>query len=632
MKHFKNPHFFLLKSAAVFVLLFSVFSCSQFIDDTPEVNNNSPVTSAKDSAPEALFGIWQGQYPGEEYTITYKEFKSTGSYEGKNLRIKKLNDQSGYIYIQYTKSMRPDYSYATTAPDVGKWYAIHYKELTETTVKLSAAWGNKSSCATLEEAVSEFTVEKGYFAAYSTCTKTGPAPAEVYEIFLQETSLNNTSWFVGDTRIDFPEVDEALYLNYYEDGLKTNRWIKLTAKGNTLYQAEIIWSENIREIGKKSSVDIGKDSSNKLVIRSDILNLSGLETYEGVTASAFDISKVPALPAEYNSKFAGTYTLSSTHYTLTINAKLGISADVNHYWNANVLSSTYNEETKTYDLMLAHTSQNGAAGSISPGITGHEPFINTQGLFWTHLTLTYNDNRQWIIKWNSEWKNSPYEALNASLDMEDTFTGPSNDKIRYTYKFYFGTPAKDSAGWCCVDKGELIHTVTFESYIPVTKTWSQIYTENGIAAKVAAKTIPEDKLTDYWWYSTNSITSIENSYVYKLTDSWNTSLEEYEFYLALKDRPANNGTVFIPEGEYTGSGDTWSAYSLTVSGNHCVLTYPDGQKEFDVVPDMVNNPNSQDFPDENYPNIRVFYNVTGKYRVKLYKTAKSSTTLVEWPK
>ena len=177
MKHFKNPHFFLLKSAAVFVLLFSVFSCSQFIDDTPEVNNNSPVTSAKDSAPEALFGIWQGQYPGEEYTITYKEFKSTGSYEGKNLRIKKLNDQSGYIYIQYTKSMRPDYSYATTAPDVGKWYAIHYKELTETTVKLSAAWGNKSSCATLEEAVSEFTVEKGYFAAYSTCTKTGPAPA-----------------------------------------------------------------------------------------------------------------------------------------------------------------------------------------------------------------------------------------------------------------------------------------------------------------------------------------------------------------------------------------------------------------------------------------------------------------------
>ena len=27
-----------------------------------------------------------------------------------------------------------------------------------------------------------------------------------------------------------------------------------------------------------------------------------------------------------------------------------------------------------------------------------------------------------------------------------------------------------------------------------------------IAAKVAAKTIPDDKLTDYWWFSTNAIT------------------------------------------------------------------------------------------------------------------------------
>ena len=44
--------------------------------------------------------------------------------------------------------------------------------------------------------------------------------------------------------------------------------------------------------------------------------------------------------------------------------------------------------------------------------------------------------------------------------------------------------------------------------------------------------------SDYWWYSTNSITSIEDSFVYKLNDSYKPSLESYEFYLALKEKPA----------------------------------------------------------------------------------------------
>ncbi len=63
--------------------------------------------------------------------------------------------------------------YSDDAPDVGKWYAVHYKNLTSNSVSLSGAakTGGETSTKTLSEAIIEFTVENGYFSYYSECTK-----------------------------------------------------------------------------------------------------------------------------------------------------------------------------------------------------------------------------------------------------------------------------------------------------------------------------------------------------------------------------------------------------------------------------------------------------------------------------
>lgn len=561
-----------------FGLLFSIVAFNSCIDP-----NNVPdeLTAAENNG--SIIGTWESS-DGEKFVISSTEFKNyytsggnfVETYTGNNLYIKKLSSTSGYIYLKYTKSFLSGNSYSTSAPDVGKWYAVYYYDLTAASVKISGAYKSNGVTSTenLAGAVSEFTVANGYFAGDSTCIKTSSGSGSIPDISTASSSgstgtgssggesggsaggesggtsggesggstggstaravdLEETAWFINSSRIDFPVIDETLYINYMPDGINTSRWIRVLPKGNAGYEAEIVWSNNIREIGQKADIEFTLNNNN-LSIQCSLLDFSNLEAYESVTASRFDPSKVPALTTDYLSNFSGNYTLNTTHYTLNFAAKLNISQNVSHYWNANILNTTYDEATKTYDMLLAHSSQNNASGSIDPGITGSEPFISQQGLFWSHLTLTAKPGSQWEIKWASEWKNTPAEALNSTLDMQDTFTGPATTKINYSYKFYFGNP-KLNGNWYTVEKGSLIHEVQFESDLPTDKTWSEIFSQYGIAAKI---TIPADKLEDYWWYSTNSITGIEDSYVYKLTDSYKPGLTEYEFYLALKDKPA----------------------------------------------------------------------------------------------
>lgn len=121
-----------------------------------------------------LNGTWYNpDYKGESYTITSETFASENGYEGNSVVIKVTGSSSGYIYFKYTKSMNTDYSYSESAPDVGKWYAVSYKGLTQNTIQLSGAWkkGGETSTETLEEAIREFTVENGYFASYSSLAR-----------------------------------------------------------------------------------------------------------------------------------------------------------------------------------------------------------------------------------------------------------------------------------------------------------------------------------------------------------------------------------------------------------------------------------------------------------------------------
>ena len=125
-----------------------------------------------------LYGKWTSSF-GEVFEISKDYFKNYGEdwngYEGDSIIIitNENDNASGTIFLKYTVSMNPDWSYSNTAPDVGKWYAVSYKNLTKNSVSLSGAFklGGKTSTETLEEAIQEFTVENGYFASYSECTK-----------------------------------------------------------------------------------------------------------------------------------------------------------------------------------------------------------------------------------------------------------------------------------------------------------------------------------------------------------------------------------------------------------------------------------------------------------------------------
>lgn len=150
--------------ALVSVLAFSFSACNVTTEPEVEYVYN-----------DLLVGTWTGgstEWP-ESYTITNTTFESKGSYKGDNLVVQKLDSTSGYIYIKYTVAMNADYSYSETAPDVGKWYAISYKDLGAEKISLSGAYkkDGATSCETLDEAVTEFTVDNGYFAYYSPLTR-----------------------------------------------------------------------------------------------------------------------------------------------------------------------------------------------------------------------------------------------------------------------------------------------------------------------------------------------------------------------------------------------------------------------------------------------------------------------------
>ena len=176
----KNIKFSRLFAAVTFVAILALAGCKQ-----------QPEEEA------SIYGTWvASEY--EKYTVTKTGFASLGAYEGDNLVIVEDDEKNGRIFIKYTKAYEQteveptgddsntwnfspanaawgtsDYwwRFSATATDVGKWYAISYKDLTKHSVQISGAAGSKTSCNTLEEAKEEFTIDNGYFAYYSECKK-----------------------------------------------------------------------------------------------------------------------------------------------------------------------------------------------------------------------------------------------------------------------------------------------------------------------------------------------------------------------------------------------------------------------------------------------------------------------------
>ena len=203
MKHLKFSRLKLLTAVlfSVFALLFS--SCVTPYDDSEDpkkTTEETPVVVTPDEEVNyPVFGIWVSPY-SEKYKISSKGFRNyygdSECYTGNHIAVKELSEDAGYIYFTYTKAIEERYSeptgedadtwtkwsdsywsrYSTTAPDVGKWYAVSYKNLTENSVSFAGAAGTLSSCDSLAAAIEEFTIENGYFAYYSECTREGYVP------------------------------------------------------------------------------------------------------------------------------------------------------------------------------------------------------------------------------------------------------------------------------------------------------------------------------------------------------------------------------------------------------------------------------------------------------------------------
>ena len=165
----KNIKFSRLFAAFAFVAILALAGCKQQPDE-PKAIEGTWVNSYTDG--KTYFKITGSEFDnyGESTTGTYK------SYAGNNVTIVESSSSAGMIYFKFTRAADANWNYVTDpaqAPDIGKWYAVSYKELNGKNVKISGAWknGGQSSCETLEAAKAEFTVANGYFASYSDCVK-----------------------------------------------------------------------------------------------------------------------------------------------------------------------------------------------------------------------------------------------------------------------------------------------------------------------------------------------------------------------------------------------------------------------------------------------------------------------------
>ena len=113
-----------------------------------------------------LLGTWENPtYKGETYIYDGVTFTSSGSYKMKVKSIIWSSGASGIIYGRYITN-----SFYTNV--VGKYYAVSFKDLTYSSVSICGAYKDgKMAADTLVEAITEFTINNGYYGTYSSCKK-----------------------------------------------------------------------------------------------------------------------------------------------------------------------------------------------------------------------------------------------------------------------------------------------------------------------------------------------------------------------------------------------------------------------------------------------------------------------------
>jgi hypothetical protein len=151
----------LFKILTLFTFMLVVVSCDTAAEENPDEQTPTYV------------GTWKNTY-GETYNITESTFicDSNGyGFEAANLVIDKKDNKSGVFYMQITKNN----SWWSNSDPVGKWYAVAFKNMTDTTLSLSNACTAYPECEmdcqdSLEKAKAHFTVDE-YFTFFADFAK-----------------------------------------------------------------------------------------------------------------------------------------------------------------------------------------------------------------------------------------------------------------------------------------------------------------------------------------------------------------------------------------------------------------------------------------------------------------------------
>ena len=110
-------------------------------------------------------------YDGENYRDIYNYNLMAQTYKMKVEKIIWSSDTAGIMYGQYTEHQDTLGNPSSTI--IGKYYAVSFKDLSESKCSFSGAYdGSTYSADTLEEAQLYFTAENGFFNTYTECIKT----------------------------------------------------------------------------------------------------------------------------------------------------------------------------------------------------------------------------------------------------------------------------------------------------------------------------------------------------------------------------------------------------------------------------------------------------------------------------
>ena len=105
----KNLKFSRLFAAMMVVACLVFVGCSPADDETKEDSVGRPLT-----ADDGIVGTWAAS-KSEVYVVTTSDFTSVGSYTGDNILVVEDSEDSGRLFVKYTKAI--EYSDTDPAED-----------------------------------------------------------------------------------------------------------------------------------------------------------------------------------------------------------------------------------------------------------------------------------------------------------------------------------------------------------------------------------------------------------------------------------------------------------------------------------------------------------------------------------